>query len=239
MNKNLKQKLGIIYILCVGILLFVLFSYLDLKDLTDYSYIKNKSLILLEFKSQNFILFSFLFFIFIVIWILLLGFASPLALVAGYVFGKWYGTVISVISLSIGCTILYSIALYFLKGKSLEYLENKILKYKYFFNKNEFIYFFLFRFIGGGGLPFALQNILPVLFSMKIKNYFYATFLGIIPVTFVINALGSGIEKLIKNNESLSLLIIFKDPNIYFPCLGFAIVVLLSFLIKKKIFNKS
>jgi uncharacterized membrane protein YdjX (TVP38/TMEM64 family) len=74
---------------------------------------------------------------------------------------------------------------------------------------------------------------------MKIKNYFYATFLGIIPVTFVINALGSGIEKLIKNNESLSLLIIFKDPNIYFPCLGFAIVVLLSFLIKKKIFNKS
>ena len=137
MNKNLKQKLGIIYILCVGILLFVLFSYLDLKDLTDYSYIKNKSLILLEFKSQNFILFSFLFFIFIVIWILLLGFASPLALVAGYVFGKWYGTVISVISLSIGCTILYSIALYFLKGKSLEYLENKILKYKYFFKINK------------------------------------------------------------------------------------------------------
>jgi uncharacterized membrane protein YdjX (TVP38/TMEM64 family) len=170
---------------------------------------------------------------------LLLGFASPLALVAGYVFGKWYGTAISVISLSIGCTILYSIALYFLRGESLEYLENKILKYKFFFNKNEFIYFFLFRFIGGGGLPFALQNILPVLFSMKIKNYFYATFLGIIPVTFVINSLGSGIEKLIKNNESLSLLIIFKDPNIYFPFLGFAVVVLISFLIKKKIFEKS
>ena len=153
MNKNLKQKLGIIYILCVGILLFVLFSYLDLKDLTDYSYIKNKSLILLEFKSQNFILFSFLFFIFIVIWILLLGFASPLALVAGYVFGKWYGTVISVISLSIGCTILYSIALYFLKGKSLEYLENKILKYKYFFNKNEFIYFFYSDSLEGEDYP--------------------------------------------------------------------------------------
>ena len=51
-----------------------------------------------------------------------------------------------------------------------------------------------FRFIGGGGTPFPIQNVLPVLFNMSAKNYITATLLGIIPTTFVTVALGSGIE---------------------------------------------
>ena len=27
---------------------------------------------------------------------------------------------------------------------------------------------------GGGGIPFAIQNLLPVIFNMKVKNYFFS-----------------------------------------------------------------
>ena len=58
-----------------------------------------------------------------------------------------------------------------------------------------------FRFIGGGGIPYAIQNVLPILFNMSVKNYVIATFVGSIPSMFVTVSLGSGIENVIKNNN--------------------------------------
>ena len=75
---------------------YILFTYLDLKDLSSCSYIKTKSQILYDFKENNLILFSLIFFVGSIIWILLLGFASPLAILSGFIFGQWYGTLISV-----------------------------------------------------------------------------------------------------------------------------------------------
>ena len=40
------------------------------------------------------------------------------------------------------------------------------------FNKNELVYFMIFRFAGGGGIPFGIQNVLPIVFDLKVKNYF-------------------------------------------------------------------
>ena len=80
------------------------------------------------------------------------------------------------------------------------------------FNKNETLYFMCFRFIGGGGTPFPIQNILPVLFNMSSKNYIIATLVGILPTTFVTVALGNGIEKIIDQNAELSFLPVIQSP---------------------------
>ena len=61
--------------------------------------------------------------------------------------------------------------------------------------------------MGGGGTPFPIQNVLPVIFNMSAKNYIIATFLGIIPATFVTVALGSGIENIIDQNAELSFFV--------------------------------
>ena len=42
-----------------------------------------------------------------------------------------------------------------------------------------FYYFFIYRFIGGLGVPFGLQNLIPILFGMKKINYFFAVFLDL------------------------------------------------------------
>lgn len=239
MNINFKLILGIIYLLCLGILLFVVFSYLDLKDLKDFTYIKNNSEILLDFKNQNITLFIIFFFLFCILWIFLLGFGSPLCIASGFLFGQFVGTLICVLSLTIGSTLLYMFANYYFHDLIVKYLEAKILKYKYLFKKNEFLYFLIFRFAGGAGLPFGIQNVLPTIFNMKVSNYFYSTFLGLLPSLYILNSLGQGIEKLIEKNTSLNLVQVILEPGIYIPLSCFFFILSISFLIRKKIFKKN
>ena len=95
-----------------------------------------------------------------------------------------------------------------------------------------------FRFMGGGGTPFPIQNVLPVIFNMSTKNYIVATFFGIIPATFVTAALGSGIEDIIDQNVELSFSSVFFSPEIYLPITGFFILLLIGFVLKKNYFKE-
>ena len=144
MNINYKVVFGSIYVLCLGIFLFFVFSYLDFKDLTNYSYIRDNTKELLDFKNNNYFLLVLLFSIFSIIWIIFLGFGSPLAIISGFVFGKWIGTIISVISFSIGCTLLYIIASIYFRDLIIKHLEKKYISSKVYFEKmNSFILWFL------------------------------------------------------------------------------------------------
>ena len=44
------------------------------------------------------------------VYLVHLGFATPISLIAGFLFGKVYGTLISVFGFTIGCTLLYILA---------------------------------------------------------------------------------------------------------------------------------
>ena len=238
MTKNIKIAVGLIYILCLSLILYGFFIFIDVTQLNDYIYIRDKTQFLIEIRDQNLLLFTTLFFLFSILWILLLGFASPISLIAGFLFGKFFGTLISVFGFTIGCILLYILANQYFKDLIFKKLSGKISKFKDMFNKNEFLYFMIFRFAGGGGLPFGIQNILPVIFDMKIKNYFYATFIGLLPSVFIISSLGSGFEKLIAKNESLSYLNVILNPEIYWPIIGFIAILIISFFIRKRLFKK-
>ena len=238
MTKNTKITVGLVDILCLGLILYGFFSFVDVTQLNDYTYIRDKTQFLIEIREQNLFWFSTIFFLFSIVWILLLGFATPVALVAGFLFGKIYGTLISVFGFTLGCTLLYIFANQYFKSFILEKLSKKIFKFKKIFNKNEFFYFMIFRFAGGGGTPFAIQNLLPVLFNMKIKNYFFSTLIGLFPMVFILCAIGSGIEKIIENNVDPSFFTMIQNKEILFPILGFFIILIISFLLRKIYFKK-
>ena len=172
MSKNFKIVLAIIYLISLGLILFGFFKYIDITQLSNFSYIKEKSKFLIILKDDNLILFTFLYLLFLIAWTLLLGFASPLAIVSGFVFGKAFGTIVSVLGFTFGCTLLYVLANFYFRDLIVNKLSQKISSFIKLFNKNEFYYFMIFRLAGGGGTPFAIQNLLPVLFKMKVKNYF-------------------------------------------------------------------
>jgi uncharacterized membrane protein YdjX (TVP38/TMEM64 family) len=238
MNVNLKLILIFTYILCFGALFTFLFSYLDFKDLTDFYYIKKNSEAFLEYRKNNLLLFTSLFLLISIFWIFFLGLGSPVAIISGFVFGQWYGTLISTISLTVGSTLLYIFVRSYFHHLVLDHLEKKIKNYKNLFKKNELFYFTIFRLAGGAGIPFPIQNILPIVFNMRIKNYFCASFFGLVPSLFIANTLGSGVEKMIGKNESLSYINIIFNPGIYWPIIGFIAILVASFFIREKFFKK-
>tara|TARA_Y100001958_G_scaffold120732_1_gene87845 strand:- start:412 stop:1128 length:717 start_codon:yes stop_codon:yes gene_type:complete len=238
MTKNVKIAVGLIYILCLGLILYGFFIFVDVTQLNDYRYIRDKTQFLIEVKDDNPFLFTFVFFLFAIIWILLLGFATPISLIAGFIFGKFYGTLISVFGFTIGCTLLYFLANQYFKDLILTKLSNRMTKFKDMFNKNEFLYFMIFRFAGGGGTPFAIQNLLPVFFNMRLKNYFFSTLIGLFPMVFVLSAIGEGIENVIDNNIDPSFLTMIQNKEILFPIIGFFIILIISFLLRKIFFKK-
>tara|TARA_B110000967_G_scaffold140131_1_gene143069 strand:- start:2987 stop:3712 length:726 start_codon:yes stop_codon:yes gene_type:complete len=236
MNLKLKLLLGTVYLICFSALMFIIFSIFDFKDLTNVNFYKNNQQFLNDFKLENTFLLLVLFSIFSIIWILLLGFGSPLALFAGFAFGKWLGTIISVVSFSVGATLLYCLANFFFKDFIKKKFSTRIEKFINLFNKNDFLYFTLFRFTGGG-MPFAIQNILPVIFNMNVKKYFFSTLIGIIPGIFIITSLGAGVGNFVSRNDSIVWVDLIKDPEIYFPILIFISVLIVAAIINKFFFN--
>ena len=234
---NLKIIIGIIYLAIISICLYFLFSIVDIKDLMSYEFIKSNKDVILKYKNDNFVFLTVIFFIFSVVWVLFLGFAMPLLIFSGFVFGKWWGILIVLVSTTIGATLLYILVGFFFREMIEKKLAPKFSKLRRFFIKNDIIYFMSYRFVGGGGTPYAIQNILPILFNMSVKNYVIATFVGNIPSMFVTVALGSGIESIIDKNESLSIFRVINSPEIYLPIIGFFIILVIAFLIKKFYFK--
>jgi len=237
MTKRLKLFLGISYIIILFVFLYVIFSYVELRRLDDFLYYKELQIFLEQMVGKNLYFNLIIFFLFSLVWVSLLGFGSPLLLISGILFGKWIGTFISVLSISVGSLVLYSLASFFFKDLVYNIFEKKFLKYIYLFRKNEFNYFLAFRLAGGLGIPFGLQNILPVLFNIKKLNYFFASFLGFIPMFFIWNTIGSGLNQYIKLSDNFSFINLLFNKEIYLPLILFLIVMLISFIIKKKIFS--
>ena len=162
MSQNLKIFLGISYLFILSLFLYFIFLQIDVSRLNDFSYYKEIQINLEDFIGNNIYMNLLFFFVFSIIWVILLGFGLPLLIVSGILFGKWIGTFISVISISLGALILYSIATFFFADSIQNMFQGRFAKYIALFKKNEFFYFFVYRFVGGLGVPFPLQNILPV-----------------------------------------------------------------------------
>ncbi len=234
MKKDIKIKLflSIFYISILSIFLWVFFSHFTLQEITSYDFIKNNRNNLALLKQQNFILLTTFFFLFTIIWVLMLGFGIPIVLTSGFIFGSWIGSLIAVTGLTVGATLLYFFANYFVKDLIEEKFSKKFSNLSSKVEKNEFLFFLIYRFVGG--IPFQISNILPVLFNIKFRNYFFGSLIGMFPQVFVWVSLGSGLEKIIDNNlEFPNFIDLIMTKEIYLPIIGFGILIFIGFIVKK------
>ncbi len=236
-SKKVKITLGLFYLIVVSSFLYFFLSKFTFEELTSYEFIKNNRDYFFDLKRSNLFLLILVFLFSTVIWILMAGFASPFALLAGFIFGKWLGTFILVIGMSVGATILYIFGNYFLKEIIKEKFIKKFKNLEIKFKKSEFIYLLAYRFIGG--IPFVLSNVLPCIFNVKVKNFFWATIIGIVPQIFLVVSIGSGIEKIIDQNlESPKVKDLIFSPDIYLPLIGFILLIVLTIILKKLFYKK-
>ena len=235
-SKKTKITLGLFYLIVVSSCLYFFLSKFTLEELTSYEFIKNNRDYFFGLKQANLLLISLIFLLLTIIWVVMAGFGIPVSLLAGFIFGKWLGTFLLVVGLSIGATILYSFGNYFFKEMIKEKFLHRFKNLEAKFKKSEFIYLLIYRLIGG--IPFALSNVLPCIFNVKTSNFFWATLIGITPPSFLIVAIGSGLENVIEQNlEAPSIGDLIYSPDIYIPILAFAGLVLIT-IIARKIFYK-
>ena len=232
-TKKIKLFIGISYLSLVLIFLLLFFSKFTLQEITSYEFIKENRLYFLELKSSNLFLISLVFLFLTVLWVFpFLGFGSPIALLGGFILGKWIGTIIVVLGLSIGATFLYIFGNYFLKDIVREKFLNRFKTLEIKFKNSEFIYLLIYRFIGG--VPWQLSCLLPTLFNVKIRNFFFATCIGIIPQIFLSVSIGDGLEKIIEENAEVPKLsdILFSS-EIYIPIFAFVFLVFITIFLRK------
>ena len=133
-SKKVKITLGLFYLLVVSSFLYFFLSKFTLQELTSYEFIKNNRNYFFGLKQANLFLISFVFLISTILWVVLGGFGLPIALLAGFIFGKWFGTIILIIGMSIGATIFYMLGNYFfkevIKEKFLKRFKNLEIKFK-------------------------------------------------------------------------------------------------------------
>ena len=231
-SKKVKLFIGLFYVSIVCLFLYFFFSKFTLQEITTYEFIKNNRDYFYELRQSNLFLLGIFFILFAILWVFAAGFGTPLALLAGFIFGKWFGLLFAVIGMSLGATLLYIFANYFLKEIIRDKFLNRFKSLEEKFKKSEFIYLLIYRFVGG--IPFQIQNVLPCIFNVKVHNFFWSTFLGMIPSLFLVISIGSGLEDIIdKNLEAPKLIDLITSPSIYVPMIAFFSLLIITIFFRK------
>jgi len=237
-SKKIKLFIGLSYLILLSTFLFLFFSKFSVQEITSYDFIKDNRSYFLELRNTNLFLIFTIFLVVTILWVFpFLGFGSPIALMGGFIFGKWVGTLVVVLGLTIGATFLYIFGNYFLKDMVREKFLDKFKNLENKFKKSEFIYLLIYRFVGG--IPWQLSCILPTIFNVKNSNFFFATLIGIIPQIFLAVSIGTGLEKVIdQNTEVPSITDLIFLPDIYIPVLAFLGLVLITIFLRKLFYKK-
>ncbi len=168
------------------------------------------------------------------VYIVVVAFSLPggavMTVSGGFLFGAVFGTGYTVAGATLGATILFLIAKSAL-GEPLKARAGPWLaKLESGFNDNALNYLLVLRLIPL--FPFWLVNLAPAFLGVRLRIYVLATFVGIIPGTFVYSLVGAGLGSVFDQGGEVSLAGVLT-PEIIAALLGLALLSLLPVAYKK------
>ncbi len=130
--------------------------------------------------------------------------ASVLSLIAGFLFGRWWGTLIVVVSATLGALLVFWLVRYLFSGWAKTKLERspKARQLIEGFTEDAFNYPLFLRLVPI--FPFWLVNIAPAFTPVSMKTYGLATLIGILPGSFIFVNLGTTLGTLNHLEDLLS-----------------------------------
>lgn len=163
-------------------------------------------------------------FLYIVAYALLIALSVPggavLTIAGGFLFGTWLGALCAIVGATLGATGIFLAARAGLGGLA-QRAGPLIGKVEAGFRADAFNYLLVLRLVPI--FPFWLVNLVPALVGVRLQTFVLATFLGIIPGTFVYASLGNGLGSLV---EEPDLAIVFR-PSVLVPIIGLAVLALI------------
>lgn len=228
--KNWYKKI----IIFVIIIITVFFLWYD-NSLIHYFLEEQKKI---TFLIDEFFIISCLFYF--VIYVFLISFSVPvgffLSFFSGYLFGFYFGSLISIFGATVGSYVIFNLIKYnFKQIKSFEKKYSFIYENANFgINNNNYKYMFFLRIFPF--VPFWLANLIPPLIGVRDIPFLITTFIGIMPMSFLIVFSGSNlalIEKNDLNDFSIDSLKYFWGFLLFFSFLIVSPLIKRFFFIKK------
>ncbi len=193
---------GKIAIFAAFVVVIVAFFALDGQRYLSLEAVKANRDALLAFAEAHFVL---------ALAIAFLGYAGAVAfslpgglvlsLTMGFLFGRWVGTVLAVLAATLGATLVFLAARYLFADAARRRMGALGEKISAGFAENAFHYLLFLRLVPL--FPFFLVNLAPAFTKISLRTYVAATFIGIIPGTFVYVNLGQTLGRI----DSLSGLV--------------------------------
>jgi len=179
--------------------------------------------------NDNLITFYFIYFILIFISVIIFfPIISPLVLISGYFFGTIFGSLLILISLSLGVLTLFLLKKKLRIFNSKKYFS-KINNLKKLLSENELEILLLLRLVPGS--PFFLQNILAISCSNNLIKIFSTTLIGILPAVIITTGIGSQLKNISTNSLN------FDKNNLLSNDFLILIFLIISLLILRILFK--
>ena len=146
--------------------------------------------------------------------------AAVLTIAGGFLFGTWLGTLCAVVGATLGATGIFLAVRAGLGGLA-QRAGPLVGKLEAGFRADAFNYLLVLRLVFI--VPFWLVNLVPALVGVRLSTFVLATFLGIIPGTFVYASFGNGLGDVV-GEPGLGVLL---RPSVLGPIIGLVILALI------------
>jgi uncharacterized membrane protein YdjX (TVP38/TMEM64 family) len=157
--------------------------------------------------------------------------AALLTVSGGFLFGVVEGVALTVVGATIGATILL-VVIRSAFARTLDRNRHRIpQQVQTRLAHDGFSYLLAIRLVPL--FPFWIVNLAAVVVGIRLTVFVPATLLGIVPVTFVLSSIGSGVGTILAEGHKPDLSVLFA-PHILLPLLGLAVLSLLPALLRRR-----
>jgi uncharacterized membrane protein YdjX (TVP38/TMEM64 family) len=146
--------------------------------------------------------------------------AAVLTIAGGFLFGTWLGAACAIVGGTLGATAIFLAARAGLGGLA-QRAGRFVGKLEAGFRADAFSYLLVLRLVPI--FPFWLVNLVPAVVGVKLPTYVLATFLGIVPGSFVYASLGNGLGSVVEEPDPAIVL----RPSVLVPIVGLALLALI------------
>ncbi|WP_299412818.1 VTT domain-containing protein [uncultured Sulfitobacter sp.] len=204
-----------------------------LRDYIGFDALRDNREALIAFRDSNFVLTVVGF---IAVYVVIVTFSLPGALIAtltgGFLFGTFFGAAVNVTAATMGATLIFLAAQMGLGDKLRARMETSsglVARIKKGLDENQWSMLFFIRLVPA--VPFFVANLIPAFLGVPLRRFVISTFLGIIPGSLVYTSVGAGLGEVFAQGETPNLGLIF-EPHILLPILGLCVLSVLPVIIK-------
>src|SRR3989338_951653 len=229
LNNTIKVLTRSFFLILIGTGLFCVY-YFNLHRYFTFQALNAHHQVLQDWTSKHYVLTVFIYlFLYILSVALSVPGAAYLTIAGGFLFGP-LATLYVVFGATVGATLLFLAVRTALGEWFLKKVSGYLVKMEKGFQENAFNYLLTLRLIPV--FQFWVINIVAALLAIRLRTFVLATFIGIIPGSFIYVMVGNSLQVFLKTNQPPNLNIIFT-PTILLPLLGLAFFSLLPVIYKR------